>query len=710
MRDYVNGFIFIMPLIFAVIFILANAVGNSMPWLGKIKTGHAAVIDSINISFGMAALDMGSSNSADVTAGQDASVIQSNVQISEVEETTQTAGNASQTTAGGTSATDQSNMQTIYVGGDNPGTITLGENGQPSQVTVGAVQTAGNASQTTAGGTAETSQTNIQQASGTNAATQTAGNTDTSLAAEINSTQKTSQTINGASVVKESNLTLEMKNTADNYPIDSEAEIFIEKDKAFYTAKLKSNAAKYVEFYARKSGVSIAFYLGVGRAEDGLWKYQFDSLGYPNGMYSLYATIKTSTGNFQSKTVNFFIDNPVSGAQTTRISQDLDSAQIQLSSSYQQINKASDSLAQDIADNADLGENQTDELSGNIVAFSQTVQIIERLEDLLAQKQSQRQAVNDEISRLQAELQNLPFDALDSKRNELVLQIREANIKKQGLDGEIAVIGAAISQKVAEKKSAVFNIVDFTKSMQGVDVSSRIAELESEVLQNQQIANKALRLLQGDSDKDGLNDYEEQYVYRTNAGNPDTDGDGVLDGDEIVHGFNPLSPKDDMKIAYQDPRTVPPRQTELFKVEVVQSAKLDSGDDAIKLGGRGLPNSYITLYIYSQPLVVVVKTDADGRWQYILDKQLQDGLHTVYAAETNSLGQIQARSQEYVFLKRGSTVTRTTRASEASMASTIQQLERDFGFYTFFVILLALGIALLIIGFFSRLSSARFSH
>jgi hypothetical protein len=42
-----------------------------------------------------------------------------------------------------------------------------------------------------------------------------------------------------------------------------------------------------------------------------------------------------------------------------------------------------------------------------------------------------------------------------------------------------------------------------------------------------------------DSDNDGLEDWEED-LYKTDPNNPDTDGDGHLDGEEINSGHNPL--------------------------------------------------------------------------------------------------------------------------------------------------------------------------
>jgi hypothetical protein len=42
-----------------------------------------------------------------------------------------------------------------------------------------------------------------------------------------------------------------------------------------------------------------------------------------------------------------------------------------------------------------------------------------------------------------------------------------------------------------------------------------------------------------DSDNDGLFDREEARVYKTDPLNPDTDGDGFRDGDEVRGGYNP---------------------------------------------------------------------------------------------------------------------------------------------------------------------------
>jgi hypothetical protein len=96
-------------------------------------------------------------------------------------------------------------------------------------------------------------------------------------------------------------------------------------------------------------------------------------------------------------------------------------------------------------------------------------------------------------------------------------------------------------------------------------------------------------------------------------------------------------------------------------------------------------------------VVVVTKTDANGHWTYTLDKPLVDGQHTVYAALTNSDGEIQARSEVMVFMKNGNNVTRAYQ--EASIAASTKKLQNNFAIAIFFIVGLAVGAAILVIGF-----------
>jgi hypothetical protein len=50
----------------------------------------------------------------------------------------------------------------------------------------------------------------------------------------------------------------------------------------------------------------------------------------------------------------------------------------------------------------------------------------------------------------------------------------------------------------------------------------------------------AYNILEVDTDNDGLPDFTETELWLTDPNNPDTDGDGYLDGEEVNNGYNPL--------------------------------------------------------------------------------------------------------------------------------------------------------------------------
>lgn len=163
-----------------------------------------------------------------------------------------------------------------------------------------------------------------------------------------------------------------------------------------------------------------------------------------------------------------------------------------------------------------------------------------------------------------------------------------------------------------------------------------------------------------DTDGDGIPDHEE-YRIGTSIFSADSDNDGFKDGDEIKKGFNPLIKSDgnqNDKVRYQDPETVKEKSA-VYKVEKVEMKETGSVSDAelFQLAGKALPGSVVTLYVYSDPIVVTVVADGDGNWSYVLNKELEDGEHKVYAAVTDSTGKVTERSEGFAFVKTAQALT-----------------------------------------------------
>lgn len=158
-----------------------------------------------------------------------------------------------------------------------------------------------------------------------------------------------------------------------------------------------------------------------------------------------------------------------------------------------------------------------------------------------------------------------------------------------------------------------------------------------------------------DSDKDGITDRQE-LILGTSSFNPDTDEDGFSDAEEITNGFNPLinaKEKDD-KIKLENPALSEAQVANNLIVENI-TKNIEKNNDGKKeekltFEGKGEPNSFISIYVFSDPVAAIVKTDAAGKWAYALDKVLDYGEHTVYTAVVDASGIIIAKSNPFKFL------------------------------------------------------------
>lgn len=195
-----------------------------------------------------------------------------------------------------------------------------------------------------------------------------------------------------------------------------------------------------------------------------------------------------------------------------------------------------------------------------------------------------------------------------------------------------------------------------------------------------------------DTDHDGLSDAEEARLG-TDPNIDDTDGDGFLDGEEVRGGFDPLkySPGDKRdKIFFEAAKDIASapglraeREDTRYAVTNVEKRASSDNRPMTVFSGSGLPNSYLTLYIYSDPIVVTVLTDANGNWQYELDRDLEDGNHEVYVAVTDNLGRITAQSKPLPFTKTAQAVTMDAQSFPARVAEEGNRsfLTRSFPLY-----------------------------
>lgn len=206
-----------------------------------------------------------------------------------------------------------------------------------------------------------------------------------------------------------------------------------------------------------------------------------------------------------------------------------------------------------------------------------------------------------------------------------------------------------------------------------------------------------------DSDQDGLSDIDE-VRYGSNPKSADSDLDGFIDGDEVKNGFDPLkysSGDQGDRIVFEDPKVAGETKEKIYAVKTVELKETEPGKRKMQLTGKGLPNSFVTIYVYSDPIVLTVKTDSDGNWVYELDKELEDGAHEVYVAVTDNTGKITGKSEPLAFVKTAQAVTIIpavqAEAPTDTSPVTESRVERDV-LLLIAIVIAALAVALATIG------------
>lgn len=235
------------------------------------------------------------------------------------------------------------------------------------------------------------------------------------------------------------------------------------------------------------------------------------------------------------------------------------------------------------------------------------------------------------------------FDNLNKTLNNLRLDSTEnVNNLADQIDERVSSI-----QEKLQAESGVE--IDFTEEKRSI--RNTLLKFKDETEERRSlIIDRGGDLVYKDSDDDGVSDYDEIYIYKTDPNKSKTVDGELNDGEKIQAGINPTSEKEE-KINYEDPREDQVAYVSTsYKLDSVAVVK-EEDRKTVLFVGQAIPNSYITLYIYSTPVIVTVKTDDNGDWSYELDKELENGDHELYVATVSNSGKIVARSTSIPFTK-----------------------------------------------------------
>ena len=510
--------------------------------------------------------------------------------------------------------------------------------------------------------------------------------------------------------------------------------------------RINAEKAKEVKLLVLQSESFSSIYLGQGYLiEPNIWHYLWDTSNFPNGNYKLCFEVVGEYGQYFGKEIDIQVENTIIRdilkeeelKDAIEIIEKLVEEEDQ--SIYQEIEELkeeiqieTETLIEDIkiiTENIQFDdivvkieediEDSITEMEEKIGIVAEKIQTEAGLQEAIEQLKKRLAEIEMKIKRAIEEIENLSPDAIDFLREEKEQKLADYQIEKEKTStilrsyqdrlGIINIEKEELRDKITE---VVEKPVEIIKDLSSIEIKSQIEEigkeavqetqqklqiLEDSILEKEKIKLEIQQKFLKDSDNDGISDLEEVRLG-TDPFNPDSDGDGFLDGTEIMLGFSPLKSSGTDRISYKDPREVKPTKAEIYKVERIESVILPEGGSVLKIQGKGLPNSFVTLYVYSLPTIVVVKTDSTGYWEYILDKPLADGQHTIYATVTDNNGMIEARSETFVFTKSGEKVFRVFDSLQAATISPAQELQKKFVVLVIVIVILSISLALIFIG------------
>ena len=244
---------------------------------------------------------------------------------------------------------------------------------------------------------------------------------------------------------------------------------------------------------------------------------------------------------------------------------------------------------------------------------------------------------------------------------------------------------AANEGVVVEETSSSTNLIEGQMEL----VEQHIADADSTQRVRTVLEERLIQvdLVKSDSDGDGVSDYDEIAIYNTDPFNANTAGSSMNDGERILLGLDPLTNSAQPMTYIDDPRDTGSGNrildSETFNVDEL----LVEEDERVFMQGTAMPNSFVTVFIYSSPIVVVTKADERGVWMHTLDQDISDGQHEMYVASVNSTGKILSQSPRIPFTKEARAIELNAEFEPAKQSDMVR------GFFTQHFTLLVLLIA-----------------
>ena len=404
-----------------------------------------------------------------------------------------------------------------------------------------------------------------------------------------------------------------------------------------------NNASDFsrAEIYAFPALSSTPIFLGRATKSENIWVFYLDKKTLPIGNYSVFSkvikdgnTTKTAPISVYIKPTPIVKDTAVSTSETPEITEPLILTE-KVESAVVEYKNENPDTEKDLIEQREVYFEKDNSNTTN-------------------QTESQDNTTPTIIG-----IDKISEELMDSEREEINLLLQRYASSLQGDDDNIKRLALDELYKLKDslilKAKTQTNTKDISESI-AITLNEKFSSLIEKVDKYENLLKERTELIGRDTDSDGITDFDEVNLYKTDPNLTDTDNDGIIDSIEITKGFNPLNPDTEAIINFASPKDVNYIDSEKMIVESVKPVIEINKDNEkapvlAEIKGKALPNSFVTLYIYSSPTIVTIKTDSDGNFVYTLTKELEDGEHEVYVAMTDNEGNIVVRSNPFQFVK-----------------------------------------------------------
>jgi len=530
--------------------------------------------------------------------------------------------------------------------------------------------------------------TAVVQTSTTTTSTAATTSTNTTTAVDTNTTAGTASTdstsVDTATAETSTTTTTETE-TVDDTATGETFKVSADGSEVSGTVPVKIYAptdVRYIEFYVRPLKSTGLLFTGLAEKRTGYWIYFLNTSNLPNGDYELIAHTRSNDKFLESESDKVRVANlyktpalavPITEPETTTESSDEPSIQPPPPTTF-----VPDPNARIFSETTISDEDKT---SLNSVESAKYVK--EEIDSILSDYHDELEQL---LKRYSVAQQSKDPVLIEIARNEF-LTSKEKLIDEILNDPLINHLADDINRELTDRLMALQKRVDTFEELRRTATEGSTSV---------------------DNDGDGISDFDEKNLYNTDPDQADSDNDGVIDGVEVMRGFDPLDSAAEAVIEYELPQDSPSLvQEELLAIEtVVPFVKTEvegETDVQAEIRGRALPNSFVTLYIFSTPTIVTVRTDEDGSFVYTFEKELEDGEHEVYVAVTDNTGSIVAKSNPFRFVKQAEAFTPVSAASSEVVtnqtfaeftAQNSYNIVAGFGILALGLILLMLGVNL----------------